>query len=418
MSPREQAFVIVGANLAGGAAATTLRSDGFAGRLLLIGEEAQPPYERPPLSKEYLRGEVGVDDAFLHAVSWYEENSVELVLGVRARSIDPGDKVVRLQDDKLVPYDKVLVATGGRNKRLAVPGHDLAGIHALRTIAEADAIRAEARPGRKALVVGAGFIGCEVAASLRRIGVEVEVVEIFDTPLQRAVGPEVGRVFEGIHRDQGVGFHFGQVVERFDGNGRVEVAVTDRGTRIECDFVVIGVGIEPDLDVVEGAGIRAENGVLIDEFCRTNVEGIYAAGDVANHWHPTFERRLRVEHWDNALKQGAAAARSMLGKEEPFDDPHWFWSDQYDHNLQSIGNPSDWDQLVIRGSLDERDFMAFYLKEGLLQAAVGLDRGKEVRRCGSLIRARRVLDPVALKDEDVDLKKLAVSITRQGGPVK
>jgi len=290
----------------------------------------------------------------------------------------------------------------------------LAGIHDLRTIEDADRIQAEATSGRKAVVVGAGFIGCEVAASLRQMGVEVEVVEIFDTALQRALGPEIGSVFEGIHRDHGVEFHFGQVVERFAGADGVEEVVTDRGSRIGCDFVVVGVGIEPSVEVVEGVGVAIDNGILVDELCRTNVEGIFAAGDVANHRHPLFDRRLRVEHWDNALKQGAAAARSMMGKTEPYDDPHWFWSDQYEHNLQSIGLASDWDELVVRGSPEERDFLAFYLKEGVLMGAVGLNRGRDVRRCGQLIRTRRPLDPTALKDEDVDLKKLAVTIGGTG----
>jgi 3-phenylpropionate/trans-cinnamate dioxygenase ferredoxin reductase component len=409
MSAGEPGVVIVGANLTGGAAATTLSSEGFEGRIVLIGEEPLPPYERPPLSKDYLRGESKAEDTLLRPVSWYAENGVELRVGARAVGLDPGAGTVELQDGEPVPYGKVLIATGGRNRALAVPGHGLAGAHDLRTIEDADEIRAEARPGRKAVVVGAGFIGCEVAASLRQLGVEVEVVEIFDTALQRAIGPEVGRVFEGIHRDHGVTFHFGQVVERFEGSGRVEQVVTDKGVRIGCDFAVVGIGIEPNVELVEGTGVEVDDGILVDELCRTGVEGVFAAGDVANHWHPVFERRVRVEHWDNALKQGAAAARAMMGKEEPFDDPHWFWSDQYDYNLQSVGLASEWDRMVIRGSLDERSFVAFYLKDGLLKAAVGVNRGRDVRRCRALIRARRPLDPHALKDEDVDLKKLAAS---------
>jgi 3-phenylpropionate/trans-cinnamate dioxygenase ferredoxin reductase subunit len=257
------------------------------------------------------------------------------------------------------------------------------------------------------VVVGAGFIGCEVTASLRGLGVEVEVVEIFDTTLQRALGPELGGVLEAIHRDHGVVFHFGQLVERFLGSERVEGVVTDQGRTIECDFVVVGVGIQPGTDVVNDTGVATEDGILVDELCRTNVEGVYAAGDVASHWHPLFDRRIRVEHWDNALKHGAAAARSMFGKTEPYDDPHWFWSDQYDHNLQSIGLLSDWEEMVVRGSLEERNFVAFFLKGGLLMGVVGLDRGRDVRQCRALIAARRPLDPVALKDEDVDLKALA-----------
>jgi 3-phenylpropionate/trans-cinnamate dioxygenase ferredoxin reductase component len=406
--PRSQ-IVIVGANLTGGAAATTLRSEGFDGPVVMIGEEPHPPYERPPLSKEYLRGERPAETSLLRPESWYEEHHVDLRLGLRAERIDSVAGVVGLEGGAEVPYRSVLVATGGRNRRINVPGSDLAGVHYLRTIEEADGIREEARPGRRAVVVGAGFIGCEVAASLRQLGVEVEIVEIFETALQRALGPEVGWVMEGVHRDHGVEFHFGQIVERFLGSERVEGAITDRGRTIACDFVVVGVGIEPNVDVVAHAGVAIEDGILVDELCRTSVEGVYAAGDVANHRHPLFGRRMRVEHWDNALKQGAAAARSMVGKEEPFDDPHWFWSDQYDHNLQSIGLLSDWDELVVRGGLEERNFVAFYLKDGLLMGAVGLDRGKDVRRCRALIAARRPLDPVALKDEDVDLKRLAAT---------
>lgn len=411
MSPRRPEFVIVGANLTGGAAATTLRTEGFEGRIVLIGEEPHPPYERPPLSKEYLRGDATAEGTLLHPASWYGENDVELLMGVRAQSIDPDARTVRLADGRPIRYDKVLIATGGRNRRPALSGNDLEGIQDLRTIEDADSIKGEAEAGRKAVVVGAGFIGCEVAASLRQRGVEVEVVEILETPLQRGVGPDVGRVFEGIHRDHGVTFHFGHGVERFEGTGRVEAVVAGSGKRIGCDFVVIGVGIEPNLGVVEGTGVRIDDGIVVDQLCRTNVEGIYAAGDVANHWHPIFERRVRVEHWDNALKQGAAAARAMMGSEAPFDDPHWFWSDQYDHNLQSIGLVFDGDEMVIRGSLEERSFLAFYMKDGLLRAAVGLNRGRDVRRCGPLIRARRPLDPDALRDEDVDLKRLVASIT-------
>ncbi len=411
MSRPAPTFVIIGANLTGGAAATTLRSEGFEGRIVLIGAEPHPPYERPPLSKEYLRGETLVENVLLRPASWYGDNDVELHLGVRVERIDPVERAVRLADGTEVSYQKVLVATGGRNRIPEAQGHDLDGILDLRTIEDADRIRAEATPGSTAVVVGAGFIGCEVAASLRLLGVEVQVVEIFGTVLQRALGPEVGAVFEGIHQDHGVTFHFDQVVERFAGTTRVEEVLTDRGRRIGCDFAVIGIGIEPNVDVVEGAGVALDNGILVDQHCRSNVGGIYAAGDVANHWHPLFERRMRVEHWDNAIKQGAAAARAMMGKEEPFDDPHWFWSDQYDQNLQSIGLVSDWDELVIRGSLEERNFLAFYMKNASMMGAVGVNRGRDVRRCGQLIRARRPLDLVALEDEDVDLKKLAASIS-------
>ena len=408
-----ETFVIVGANLAGGAAASTLRQEGFDGRVVMIGAEPHPPYERPPLSKQYLRGEQ-TENAYLRQPSWYEENEVDLLLSTRAERVDPKGRVVRLEGGEAVPFDKALIATGGRNRRLTQPGADLPGVHQLRTIEEADAIRAEVEPGRKAVIVGAGFIGSEVGASLRKLGVEVDVIDNGRLPLLRVLGPEIGRIYADIHREHGVRFHPEQGCERFEGDGRVEAVVTSGGTRIECDFVVAGVGIEPATEVVEGTGVEVENGILVDEWCRTNAPGVFAAGDVANHSHPLFGRRLRVEHWDNALKQGAAAARNMMGKDVQFDDPHWFWSDQYDHNLQYLGHAITWDELVVRGSLEDRNFVAFYLKDGLVEGVAGLDRGRDVRRSAGLIRARRPVDPAALRDEDVDLKALGAALAGKG----
>lgn len=404
-------FVVIGANLTGGAAVDTLRSEGFDGRITLIGAEPHPPYERPPLSKEYLRGEVPKEQAILRQMGWYEDNGIDLLTGAPALALHPRDRAVELEGGRRLRYDAVLIATGGRNRRLSVPGRALEGVFDLRTFEDADLIRGAARPGTAAVVVGAGLIGCEVAASLRVVGVNVEVVEIFEAPMLRAVGSEVGRVFEGIHRDRGVTFHLGQAVERFEGTGdRVESVLTDRGTRIECDFVVVGVGIVPNVELVEATGVALDNGVVVDELCRTSVEGVYAAGDVANHYHPVFGRRLRVEHWDNALKQGAAAARSMMGLGRPFDDPHWFWSDQYGDNLQFVGVADGCDEFVVRGSMADRTFTGFYLSHGLVRAAVGVNSGKDVRRAAALITAGRPADPAALRDEDVDLRRLATSL--------
>jgi 3-phenylpropionate/trans-cinnamate dioxygenase ferredoxin reductase subunit len=402
-----QTFVIIGANLAGGAAVSTLRDEGFDGRIVLVGDEPDPPYERPPLSKGYLRGEETFDGTLLRPRDWYADNGVDLRLGLRATNVDPSSRTVDLEGGERVAYDAALVATGGANRRLSVPGHQLEGIYELRTRADADRIRTEAVAGRAAVVVGAGFIGSEVAASLRQIGVEVDVVEIFDVPLLRVVGPVVGSVYEEIHRDHGVRFHFREVVERFEGWDRVEAVVTDKGARIECDFVVVGVGIAPSTDPVDESPVWVENGIVVDEFCRTNVDGVYAAGDVANHYHPLFGRRIRVEHWDNALKQGATAARNMLGQGVAFDDPHWFWSDQYEHNLQYMGFASAWDEFVVRGSVADRSFVGFYMNDGIIDAVVGVNRGKEVRRSAGLIRSRRPVDLLQLRDEDVDLRKLS-----------
>jgi 3-phenylpropionate/trans-cinnamate dioxygenase ferredoxin reductase subunit len=402
-----ETFVIVGAGVAGGGVAAALREEGFDGRVVLIGAEQQPPYERPPLSKEYLRGESSFERALFQPPDFYDENGVETRFGVRATRVDAAEKVVELDGGERVAYDRLLVATGGRNRRFRIPGMDLEGIYSLRTVADSDRIRAEISPGRRAVVVGMGFIGSEVAASLRQSGVDVVVVDRNEVPLRRVLGEEVGRVIEGIHRDHGTSMIFEDTVAAFEGVGRVERATTARGRRIECDFVVVGLGVEPVTDLLADTGAEIDNGVVVDEYLRTGVEGIYAAGDVANHYHPVFGRRIRVEHWQNALKQGPVAARNMLDKDKPYDEVPWFWSDQYEHNLQYAGFHTEWDELVVRGSMEERNFVAFYRKERRVLAAVALNRGRDLRRSMPLIKAREPIDAARLCDLDVDLRALA-----------
>jgi 3-phenylpropionate/trans-cinnamate dioxygenase ferredoxin reductase component len=401
--------VIVGAGLAGGGAAATLRQEGFEGRVVLIGAEWQPPYERPPLSKEYLRGESSFENALLQPTGFYEENDIETWFGVRVTRVDSAERMVELDGGERVAYDRLLVATGGRNRRLPIQGLDLEGIYDLRTVDDAWRIRAEITPGRKVVVVGMGFIGSEVAASLRQSGVEVAVVDRNEVPLRRVLGEEVGRVIGSIHRDQGVSMILEDRVASFEGAGRVERVTTERGRRIECDFVVVGLGTEPVTDLLAGTGAWIEDGVVVDEYLRTDVEGIYAAGDIANQYHPVFERRIRVEHWQNALKQGPAAARNMLGKDEPYGEIPWFWSDQYEHNLQYAGFHTEWDELVVRGSMEERNFVAFYRKDERVLAAVAIGRGKDLRRSMPLIRGQQPVEAARLCDLAVDLRTLANS---------
>ncbi len=399
-------FVIVGAGLSGGAAAAALREEGFDGRVVLIGAEPQPPYERPPLSKEYLRGEVPFEQALVQDPRFYAENGIETRFGVPATCVDSVEKIIELDDGERVIYDGLLIATGGRNRRPSIPGMDLEGVYGLRTVANCDRIRQEIVPGRRAVVVGMGFIGSEVAASLRQSGLEVVVVDRNKMPLRRVLGDEVGRVIEEIHRDNGTTMVFEDTVAAFEGDGHVERVRTTRGRDIECDFVVVGLGIEPVIGLLAGTGVKLDNGVVVDEHCWTGVDGIYAAGDVANYYHPVFRRRIRVEHWQNALKQGPVAARNMLGKSEAYAEVPWFWSDQYEYNLQYAGFHTEWDELVVRGSLRERDFIAFYRKNGRVLAAVTIGRGRDLRRSMPLIKAQRPVDPGKLQDPEVELRTL------------
>ncbi len=396
-------IVIVGAALCGGTAAATLRREGFDGHLTLIGAEQHLPYERPPLSKSFLRGETSFDDALVESAAFWPDKQVELRLGTKAIGVDAYGHTVELEGGERVPFDQLLIATGARNRRFPIPGLDLSGVYDLRTVEDAERIRAEVMPGRNVVIAGMGFIGSEVAASLRQKGLSVTVIDGNIAPLARVLGEQVGGVLEGIHRDKGVQMHFQDRVASFEGTHRVERVVTAGGLKLDCDFVVTGLGVEPITDFLEGSGIDLDDGVLVDEWCKTSVEGIFAAGDVANHINLLFGRRVRVEHWQNAIKHGRAAALSMLGKGSPYRDVYWFWSDQYEVNLQYAGYHTEWDELVVRGSLEDRSFLAFYVRDGRVLATVGIGRGEDVQRCMSLIEASAQVDPDKLSDEAVDL---------------
>lgn len=413
-------IVIIGASLAGASAAAALREGGFDGELQLIGAESQPPYNRPPLSKGYLRGEERFEDQLVKPSGYYAEQSIGLRLGIRVTAIDPKRKVIGLDGGEEIPYDRLLVATGGRNRTLSAPGAELQGILQLRTVEDCDRIRAAARPGGRAVVVGLGFIGSEVAASLRQLGVRVAAVEGHPVPLARVLGPEVGEVLAGIHREKGVELVLEDSVAAFEGAGRVERVRTKKGQVLECDLVVAGIGIVPNSELLAAAGAAVDNGVLVDERCRTSLPDVFAAGDVANHLHPIFGR-LRVEHWNNGYQHGRAAARSMLGGTQPYDYLHSFWSDQYEHLIEYVGFAAGWDRLVFRGRPESRKFLGFYLKDGLVRAAVGLNRGgdpedpkadSELKVVADLIRRRVPVEAAKLADEEIDLRRVAAAGSR------
>jgi 3-phenylpropionate/trans-cinnamate dioxygenase ferredoxin reductase subunit len=406
-------IVIVGGGLAGGNAAATLRDEGFAGRVVLIGREPGVPFGRPPLSKTFLRSEEDLDGWYVRPADWYEEHDVERLVGPSVVAVDPAAHNLVLDSGQELEYQKVLIATGGRNRQLDVPGAQLPGIHHLRTVAECDAIKREVGANRHAVVVGMGFIGCEVAASLTQLGVRVTTIFPDSVPLERVLGREVGAVIGAFHRANGVELRAENQVAAFEGTERLEAVVTANGDRVACDFAVVGIGIEPEVPAFAPA-IAQANGVLVDERCRASVADVYAAGDVANQLHPLFGR-VRVEHFNNAEKQGQAVARSMLGSTAAYDYIHSFWSDQYEHKLEYVGHATKWDEFVIRGSLEEGRLVGFYLVEGLLQAAVGLDRGgdpeldegEEMAACARLVGMRARPGGGPLADERVDLWSLA-----------
>jgi 3-phenylpropionate/trans-cinnamate dioxygenase ferredoxin reductase subunit len=401
----DRTFVIVGASLTAATAAATLRGSGFDGRLIMVGDEPHTPYERPGLSKAYLRGEEPADELFVRPPGWWEEQEIEVRLETTVQRIDPRAGAVTFRDGGSIPFDAALVATGVRNRVLDVPGAELDGVLQLRRIADADAIRARAPGASRAVVVGMGFIGAEVAASLRQLGVDVTIVEIFGTALFRILGTRIGNVLELIHRDHGVELVFGDDVERFEGSGRVERVITRRGRSIACDLVVVGIGTEPNVEVMPGEGLDELGGIRVDAALRTAFPNVFAAGDVATHDHPVFGK-IRVEHFDNAIKMGEHVAGAMLGSDAPFDDPHWFWSDQYDSEIQ-MGGVSLTDDMVLRGSLDERRFCAFFLDPaGVLRACVSIDWPRDVRRALPLIRREVAPDRAALLDPGVDLRTL------------
>jgi 3-phenylpropionate/trans-cinnamate dioxygenase ferredoxin reductase subunit len=403
-------IVIIGGGVAGGNAAATLREEGFPGPVVLISREPGIPFGRPPLSKTYLRSEEDLDSWYVRPVGWYADHDVELRSGAAVAAVDPSRHVITLDSGEELGYQKVLIATGGRNRRLGIPGAGLPGIHYLRTVAECDAIKQEARPGRRAVVVGMGFIGCEVAASLTQLGVRVTAVFPGRIPLERVLGGQVGALIGAIHRANGVELRPGEQVAAFEGADRLEGIVTAAGHRISCDFAVAGIGIEPDILPV---AVAQDNGILADEFCRASAPDVYVAGDVANHLHPLFGR-VRVEHFNNAEKQGAAAARSMLGSTAPYDYLHSFWSDQYEHKLEYVGHSAKWDEFAVRGSVEEAKLVGFYLVGGVVQAAVGLDRGGdpeldlggEMAACACLVAARARPAPAVLADDRTDLWSL------------
>jgi 3-phenylpropionate/trans-cinnamate dioxygenase ferredoxin reductase subunit len=402
-------FVIVGAGMAGGKAAETLREEGFDGRIVLLGAEPHRPYERPPLSKDYLRGDAEQPAWLQEDEGWYEQNDIELRASSVVQSIDPGERAVVLSGGERIGFDRLLLATGAEPRRLPIHGADLDGVHVLRTIEDSDAIRATFDSGGRLVVIGGGWIGCEVAASARQKGMDVTLVEPLEVPLLRVLGPELGAFYRDVHKDQGVEMLLGGGCEAIEGSGRAERVRTSDGRTIDCTAVVVGIGVAPRTELVQDV-VRVDNGILVDERLQSSVDGIFAAGDIANAQHPVFGRRVRVEHWANALEQGPAAARSMLGQDVSYDKVPYFFSDQYDVGMEYAGlhDPGS-DELVLRGDMGSREFIAFWLRGDKLVAGMNVNVWDVSDAIQELVHSGATVDRARLADPDVPVEEVSSS---------
>jgi 3-phenylpropionate/trans-cinnamate dioxygenase ferredoxin reductase subunit len=405
-------FVVVGASLAGAKAAEALRAEGFDGRLLLIGAENERPYERPPLSKDYLRGEAGAEKLYVHDEGFYADRDIELRLGRTAIGLDPSARQLALDDGERLRYDRLLLATGAEPRRLEIPGGELDGVFYLRTIGDSEALRDRLGPGCSVVVVGAGWIGAEVAASARQHGSKVTVLDPLTVPLERVLGAEVGAIYRDIHVDHGVRMLLGTGVAAFEGDGRVERVRTGDGHVLDCDLVVVGVGVSPRTELAARAGLAIDNGIVVDERLRTSSPGVFAAGDVANAQHPFYGTRVRVEHWANALHQAPVAARNMLGGDEAYERLPYFFSDQYDIGMEYAGYARSWDRVVFRGDPADREFIAFWLVDDRVVAGMNVNVWDVTDPIQRLIRSRAVVDDRRLADPDVALEEL---VPAEGG---
>jgi 3-phenylpropionate/trans-cinnamate dioxygenase ferredoxin reductase component len=401
-----RSFVVVGAGQAGGWCARTLRDRGFEGRVVLVGDEDYAPYERPPLSKEALTGEAGLESAYLWPPASWQELNVELKLGCRADAIDPEAHTVSLAGGEVLRYDRLMLATGSRPRQLDAPGADLPGIHLIRTMHDASAIRAEVKPGETAVVIGGGWIGLEAAAALTKLGMTVVVAEAASRLCGRAVTPAISDWLLDFHRGKGVDVRLNCSAARFEGGDVLERVVLGDGSVVDARLCIVGIGILPNVELAEAAGIRVDNGIVVDELCHTSAADVFACGEVTKHPNALLGRQVRLESWENAQNQGICGAKAMLGTAEPYNEVPWFWSDQFDANLQLVGLPLDWDEEATRGDPAEGAFITFYLKDGRIEGAVAVNQGRDLRFARRLMQAGVTVTAAELKDPSVKLQAL------------
>ena len=396
-------IVIIGAGHAAGQAAASLRQAKFEGSITIIGDEAHVPYQRPPLSKQYLAGTQVADKVYLRAEKFYADKDIQLMLDTRATQIDPGTKTINLDNGETIAYEKLLISTGSRPRKLSIEGSDLSGIHYLRTMDDVDGIRADVKPGANLVIVGGGYIGLEVAAVGIELGMNVHVLEMEERILQRVTTPEMSAYYHKLHSDRGVHIHTQTGVTGFSGNGKVENVLCGDES-FAADIVIVGIGIIPNIEIAEEAGIHCDNGIVVDDHCCTSDPDIYAAGDCTNHPNPLMNKRLRLESVPHAMDQARVSTANMLGDDKVYAAIPWFWSDQYELKLQMVGFSADGDSQVLRGDMENHQFAIFYLKDGKVVAADAVNSPKEFMLCKQLVG--KPADPAQLADPETDLKSL------------
>jgi 3-phenylpropionate/trans-cinnamate dioxygenase ferredoxin reductase component len=402
--------VIVGGSHAAAQLGASLRQGGWEGKISIVGDEAIPPYHRPPLSKAYLAGDKHSDELLIRPTSFYEKSNIDLVLGNRVTGVDREAKVITLHDGGSIPYTKLALTTGARVRKLALPGHELDGVFYLRDLDDVDRIRGFVGKGKSAVIIGGGYIGLETAASLRKLGMEVTVLEALPRVLQRVTAPEVSAFYTRVHGEEGVKIVTEAAVESLQGTASVEAVSLADGTNLKADMVIIGVGVIPATELAEAAGLDVDNGIVVDEFARTSDHDIVAVGDCTNHYNPIYDRRLRLESVQNATDQAKTAANTLCGKLEPYNTLPWFWSDQYDLKLQIAGLSQGFDQVVIRGDSESgRSFAAFYFQQGRLIAVDAINRPKEFMSTRRALAAGKSADPAQLADDSTDIQQAFTS---------
>ena len=399
-------FVVVGASQAGCWISKTLRQEGFKGKITMIGEESYYPYERPPLSKDVLLGKTDIESTYFFKPESYKDDDIEVLLNTRVQKISCSDKNILLQDGRLLSWDRLALATGSRVRRLEVEGSGLDGIHYLRSLNDTRVIKESAKPDSTVVIVGGGWIGLECAATLKTLGCNPIVIESSDRLCARAVAPDISAWMNDFHTKNGIDIRLNTSVKSFKGDGSVTRVCLSDNSQIDCSSVVIGIGVLPNVELAEEAGLLVDNGIVVDDLCATSDKDIFAAGDVANHPNNFLKQRVRLESWDNAMKQGISAGISMLGKGKSYSEIPWFWSQQFDANIQIIGIPDSWDEAIVRGTKTANEFTEFYLKDNQIVGAVAVNNNREIRVTKRLMQSGKKIESADLTDSSKNIQTL------------